>query len=97
MSNTKDNKIRQKVAQHEATRKMLKAIAVSELVPDSERLIAYRQLMDLPRNSSSIRIRNRCMLTGRSRGVYSKFRLSRIAFRENAAKGFLPGVFKSSW
>jgi Ribosomal protein S14 len=51
----------------------------------------------MPRNSSPTRIRNRCNLTGRARGVYRKFQLSRIKLRELAAKGQIPGVIKSSW
>ena len=55
------------------------------------------RLAQLPRNSSKNRIRNRCLLTGRPRGVYRKFGLSRIAFRDLASDGKLPGVVKSSW
>ena len=62
-----------------------------------ERLILQKKLNELPRNSSQIRIRNRCELTGRTRGVYRKFRLSRIKFRELSMIGALPGVVKSSW
>ena len=62
-----------------------------------ERIKLQSKLNDLPRNSSYIRIRNRCILTGRTRGVYRKFRLSRIKIRELSMLGALPGVVKSSW
>ena len=59
---------------------------------------AYRlRLEKLPKNSNRIRIRNRCNITGRPRGVYRKFGLSRITFRELASKGLIPGVTKASW
>ena len=62
-----------------------------------ERLILQKKLNELPRNTSSIRVRNRCELTGRTRGVYRMFKLSRIKIRELSMKGALPGVIKSSW
>ncbi len=61
------------------------------------KLDIHRQLQQLPRNSSRIRLRNRCWVTGRSRGVYSDFGLSRHVIREMAHQGLLPGVVKSSW
>ena len=66
-------------------------------ISTEERFEARLKLAQLPRNSSKNRIRNRCLLTGRPRGVYRKFGLSRIAFRELASDGKLPGVVKSSW
>ena len=57
----------------------------------------FESLQKLPKNSSPCRLRNRCIITGRPRGVYRKFKLSRIAFRELASDGKLPGVIKSSW
>ena len=62
-----------------------------------ERFKLQSKLNDLPRDSSSIRVRNRCELTGRTRGVYRKFGLSRIKLRELTMSGSLPGVVKSSW
>jgi small subunit ribosomal protein S14 len=62
-----------------------------------ERIKLQSKLNDLPRDSSRIRVRNRCELTGRSRGVYRKFSLSRIKLRELSMSGALPGVTKSSW
>ena len=62
-----------------------------------ERIKLQSKLNDLPRDSSRIRIRNRCEITGRSRGVYRKFGLSRIKIRELSMSGALPGVIKASW
>ena len=57
----------------------------------------YEALQKLPRNSSPVRLRNRCMLTGRPRGYYRKFGISRLVFREMALRGEIPGIKKSSW
>ena len=62
-----------------------------------ERIKLQSKLNDLPRDSSRIRVRNRCEITGRSRGIYRKFSLSRIKLRELSMSGALPGVTKSSW
>lgn len=67
-----------------------------KLTPE-ERLVARKELDNLPLNSNPIRIRNRCFVSGRSRGYISYFGLSRITFREMAHKGLLPGVKKASW
>ena len=66
-------------------------------LPKEERFKIQSKLNELPRDSSKIRIRNRCELTGRTRGVYRKFGLSRIKIRELSMTGALPGVVKSSW
>ena len=80
-----------------AKRARLKAIAADkELVPE-DRFNARLKLAEMPRNSSATRIRNRCELSGRPRGFYRKFKLSRLAFRELASAGQIPGVVKSSW
>lgn len=92
------NKKRQKMAKQFAGRRArLKAVAFDEALPMEERFSAQIKLAQLPRNSSSVRQRNRCSLTGRSRGVYRKFMLSRIALRELASTGQIPGMVKSSW
>ena len=78
-------------------RARLKAIAEDRSLPPEDRFAARLKLAELPRNSSATRIRNRCALTGRPRGVYRKFRLSRIALRELASAGQIPGMVKSSW
>jgi small subunit ribosomal protein S14 len=78
-------------------RARLKAVASDRNAPAEERFAAQLKLAEMPRNSSATRIRNRCELTGRPRGVYRKFKLSRIALRELASAGQIPGMVKSSW
>lgn len=75
----------------------LKAIISNKELPMEERFAATLKLAEMPRNSAKNRIRNRCALTGRPRAHYRKFRLSRIALRDLASRGELPGVVKSSW
>tara|TARA_B100000945_G_C20179125_1_gene501393 strand:+ start:164 stop:469 length:306 start_codon:yes stop_codon:yes gene_type:complete len=78
-------------------RKFLKSKIKDKKLSLEERIAFQNKLNDLPRNSSAIRHRNRCEITGRSRGVYRKFGLSRIKIRELSMSGDLPGVVKSSW
>jgi small subunit ribosomal protein S14 len=78
-------------------RKLLKSKVMDKSLSLEDRIKFQNKLNELPRNSSSIRHRNRCELTGRSRGVYRKFGLSRIKIRELSMTGNLPGVVKSSW
>ena len=78
-------------------RKLLKVKVMQKDLTIEDRLKIQNKLNDLPRNSSTIRYRNRCKLTGRTRGVYRKFGLSRIKIRELSMSGDLPGVVKSSW
>src|ERR1700741_3158553 len=78
-------------------RTRLKAIAIDREAPPEERFAAQLKLAELPRNSSETRVRNRCSITGRPRGYYRKFKLSRIALRELASSGQIPGMVKSSW
>ncbi|MAF97369.1 MAG: 30S ribosomal protein S14 [Micavibrio sp.] len=78
-------------------RAQLKAIIKDKEVPADERFQAMMQLDKLPKNSAKVRQRNRCALTGRPRGYYRKLNLSRIALRDLASRGELPGVVKSSW
>jgi small subunit ribosomal protein S14 len=78
-------------------RARLKALASDKDLAPEERFAARLKLAEMPRNSSKTRIRNRCELTGRPRAVYRKFKLSRIAFRDLASQGQIPGVVKSSW
>jgi small subunit ribosomal protein S14 len=78
-------------------RARLKAIAEDRSLPPEERFAARLKLAEMPRNSAAVRIRNRCELTGRPRGYYRKFRLSRIALRNLASSGQIPGMVKSSW
>lgn len=92
------NKKRERMAkQFAAKRARLKAVATDESRPMEERFAAQLKLAELPRNSSPTRFRLRCELTGRPRGVYRKFRLSRIALRELGSTGEIPGLVKSSW
>ncbi len=85
------------VRKYAKKRAELLAIARDRSRPIEERFEAQMKLAKLPRNSAPIRVRNRCELTGRPRGYYRKFRLSRVALRELANQGLLPGVTKSSW
>ena len=78
-------------------RKELKKIILNKKLPLDERFQAQLKLAKLPRNSAKIRIRNRCEITGRPHGVYRKLRISRIALRELASAGKIPGMTKSSW
>jgi small subunit ribosomal protein S14 len=78
-------------------RSRLKAIALDENLPMDERFAARLKLAGLPRNSAENRFRNRCEVTGRPRGFYKKLRMSRIALRELASRGLIPGMVKSSW
>ena len=78
-------------------RQSLKKKIMQKNLPMEERFKIQSKLNELPRDSSKIRVRNRCELTGRTRGVYRKFGLSRIKIRELSMSGALPGVVKSSW
>lgn len=92
------NKNRRKlVEKYAAKREELKAIARDADAPLEERFAARLKLAQLPRNSAKNRLRNRCELTGRPRGYYRKFGISRIGLREMASQGKIPGVVKSSW
>ncbi len=76
---------------------MLKKSIKNKDLPFEDRIKLQIKIDSLPRNSSKIRFRNRCFLSGRPRGVYSKFGLSRIAIRDLAGKGQIPGLTKASW
>ena len=78
-------------------RESLKKIIKNKKLPLEERFAAQLKLAKIPRNSSKVRIRNRCEITGRPHGVYRKLRISRIALRDLASKGKIPGMTKSSW
>jgi len=75
----------------------LKKIIKNKKLPLEERFAAQLKLAKIPRNSAKVRIRNRCEITGRPHGVYRKLRISRIALRDLASKGKIPGMTKSSW
>ena len=91
------NKHRKKMVDRYASKRAaLKQIARDRTLPPEERFQAYLKLAELPRNSARIRLRNRCQVTGRPRGVYRKFKLSRITLRELASVGQIPGMVQSS-
>jgi len=92
--NARRSKLAKRIA---AKRTRLKAIAIDRDAPPEERFAAQLKLAELPRNGSQTRVRNRCAMTGRPRGYYRKFKLSRIALRELASSGQIPGMVKSSW
>jgi small subunit ribosomal protein S14 len=98
LSQINRNKKREKlVAQYAAKRAALKAKAEDMSVPAEERFNARLKLAKLPRNSSKTRIHHRCELSGRSKGYYRKLKLSRIALRDLANFGQIPGMTKASW
>ncbi|GMN52742.1 hypothetical protein TIFTF001_021901 [Ficus carica] len=96
-ANIRDNHRRQLAARFELQRKLYKAMANDTTLPDDVRQENRMKLSRLPRNSSFTRIRNRCVYTGRARGIVSLFRMSRIVFRDLANKKLLDGVLKASW
>ena len=85
------------VKKFEKKRQELKKIINNRKLPLDERFRAQQKLAKLPRNSAKVRVRNRCEITGRPHGVYRKLKISRIALRELASKGKIPGMTKSSW
>ena len=97
-SSIQKNNLRSKlIKKFSKRRSFLKSKVKDKNISLEERMVFQKKLNDLPRNSSSVRHRNRCEITGRSRGVYRKFGLSRIKIRELSMSGDLPGVVKSSW
>ena len=89
---------RAKMAEKYANRRLkLSNIVKDKSVDPEERFLASLKLAELPRNSSKVRVRNRCKLTGRPRGVYRKFGLARNELRKMASFGEIPGLVKSSW
>lgn len=97
-SSVERNEKRRRMAKKFASKRTrLKAIATDESRPLEERFEARLKLAALPRNSAPSRVRNRCELTGRPRAYYRKLKMSRIALRELASRGQIPGMVKSSW
>jgi small subunit ribosomal protein S14 len=84
-------------AKYQERREMLKKMIIDPNRSPEDREKAARALRALPRNSSKVRIRNRCVVSGRPRGYYRKFGLARVALRDLALRGELPGVTKASW
>ncbi len=93
----KNNRRASMIKKAAGKRAALKAIIMNRETSFEDRMQATMKLAALPRNSSSTRHRNRCELTGRARGVYRKFKLSRIKLRELGSFGKLPGLTKASW
>jgi small subunit ribosomal protein S14 len=93
----KNNRRKRMVIRYAAKRKSLKAAIQNPKTSDADRAAAQISLQKLPRNSSPNRVRNRCEMTGRTRGFLREFGLSRIALRELALEGKIPGVRKASW
>lgn len=85
------------VKKYSQKRAALKAMIKDQKLSAEDRFSAVLKLAELPRNSAKVRQRNRCAVTGRPRGFYRKLNLSRIALRDLASRGELPGVTKSSW
>jgi small subunit ribosomal protein S14 len=97
-SSVEKNKRREKlVAAFAAKRERLKKTATDDSLSMEERFTARLKLAEVPRNSAAVRVRNRCELTGRPRAVYRRFKLSRIALRDLASRGLIPGMTKASW
>ncbi len=98
LSSVQKNLFRLKlIKKYQSKRKNLKSRIKDKNITLEERIILQNKLNELPRNGSAIRHRNRCEITGRPRGNYRKFGLSRIKLRELSMSGDLPGVVKSSW
>ncbi|MDR1032187.1 MAG: 30S ribosomal protein S14 [Holosporales bacterium] len=89
--------IRSLVRRAKNKRGALKSVIYNRKEEPAVRFAAQMKLAALPRNGSATRIRNRCEITGRARGYYRKFRISRIMIREMAAQGIIPGMRKASW
>ncbi|MDP3371849.1 MAG: 30S ribosomal protein S14 [Candidatus Paracaedibacteraceae bacterium] len=92
-----DLKRRRVVESKKETRAKLSAIVSDKQASFEDRISAVHKLAEMPRNSSATRVRNRCKLTGRARGYYRKFQVSRIALRELGNLGMIPGITKASW
>jgi small subunit ribosomal protein S14 len=93
----RNSKRERMVKQFASRRAKLRATALNDSLPLEQRFAARLKLAQLPRNASPTRVRTRCLLSGRPRAVYRKLKLSRIALRDMASKGQIPGMVKSSW
>jgi small subunit ribosomal protein S14 len=92
------NTMREKMAKRDKSkRKALKDVLMDRTLPVEDRFNASLKLAQMPRNGAAVRVRLRCELTGRSRGNYRKFKLCRIALRDLASAGQIPGMVKASW
>lgn len=93
----KNNRRQKMVCSFKAKRKALKKEIYNKKLPLLDRMLLVEKLSELPRDSSLSRVRNRCALTGKPRGYYRKFGLSRNKLREMAGSGLVPGLIKASW
>ncbi len=93
----RNKKVERMVKQKAAKRSRLKEIAQDKKLPPEDRFAASLKLAEMPRNSSATRVHNRCEVTGRPKSFYRRFRVSRIALRELASDGKIPGMVKASW
>ncbi|HTB46039.1 MAG TPA: 30S ribosomal protein S14 [Acetobacteraceae bacterium] len=92
------NAMRERMAKRDKSKRAaLKGVVMDRTLPVEERFNATLKLAQLPRNGAAVRVRLRCELTGRSRGNYRKFKLCRIALRDLASSGQIPGMVKASW
>ena len=98
LSSIQNNNHRRKlVASRKDSRAALKKKLIDRSLSFDERITLVHKLSEMPRNSSATRVRNRCLLTGRARGFYRKFHMSRIMLRELGGAGMIPGLVKASW
>ena len=98
ISQVNRNKMRERLAKRDkAKRQALKDVLMDRTLPVEDRFNASLKLAQMPRNGASVRVRLRCELTGRSRGNYRKFKLCRVALRDLASTGQIPGMVKASW
>ena len=93
----RNEKRKKLVAKYAKKRAALQAVVDNQKMSDEDRFAARQKIQAFPRNAHKTRIRNRCSLTGRPRGVYAKFGLARNKLREYAMRGEVPGVVKASW
>ena len=93
----RNNARKEMITRDKAKRKALKDVLMDRSLPVEDRFNASLKLAQLPRNGAAVRFRLRCELTGRPRGNYRKFKLCRVALRELASTGQIPGMVKSSW
>ncbi len=93
----RNEKRKKLVAKYSKKRAALQAVVDNQKASDEDRFEARLKIQALPRNANKTRVRNRCSLTGRPRGVYAKFGLARNKLREYAMRGEVPGVVKASW
>jgi small subunit ribosomal protein S14 len=98
LSQVNRNAMRQQMAKRDKSkRRALKDVVMDRTLPVEDRFNASLKLAQLPRNGAAVRVRLRCEITGRSRGNYRKFKLCRIALRDLASAGQIPGMVKASW